>query len=177
LSFVLEWLSRRSRWGLMMRFKNASKRSRRAAVSLEFGLVIPLFVTIVSAIFVGGIRVYQTQQYAAMAKFLARKAIVHGQFADKLGPWGPATISGSFGDGTPVGALMANKFNNNQPMAIYYQLSWPDGGNSGLKGNRVTVTIASWNLASSATSTPSTSTGSGGGLLGYTASVTMDIAH
>jgi hypothetical protein len=159
-----------------MRFKLAPQKSRRAAVSLEFGLVIPLFVTIVSAIFVGGIRIYQTQQYAAMAKFLARKAIVHGQFADKIGPWGPETISGSFGDGTPVGSLMARKFNNDQPTAIYYQLSWPDGGNSGLRGDRVTVTIASWDLASSA-STPSTSTGGGGGLLGYTAGVTMAIAH
>ncbi len=160
-----------------MRFNMASKRSRHGAITLEFGLIIPLFVTIVSAIFVGGIRVYQTQQYAAMAKFLARKAIVHGQNADKLGPWGPSTISGSFGDGTPVGALMASKFNNNQPIAIYYKLTWPDGGNNGLQGDRVTVTIASWDLSSSAISTPSTSTGSGGGLLGYTAGVTMNIAH
>jgi len=155
----------------------ANKRRRQGAVSLEFGLVIPLFVGIVSFIVVGGIRVYQTQQYAAMAKFLARKAIVRGQAADKLGPWGPNPVSGSFGDGTSVGNLMASKFNNNMPISIYYRLTWPDGGNSGLSGHRVTVTIASWDIASSATSTASTPTSSGGGLLGYTASVTMNIAH
>lgn len=150
---------------------------RKGAVSLEFGLVIPLFVAIVSSVVVGGIRVYETQQYAAMTKFLARKAIVHGRSADKLGPWGPTTLYGSFGDGSTVGNLMASKYNNNLPRAIYYRLSWPDGGNSGLSGHRVTVTIASWDLASSATSTPSTSTGGGGGLLGYSASVTLSIAH
>ncbi|MFM8188047.1 MAG: TadE/TadG family type IV pilus assembly protein [Pirellula sp.] len=161
----------------MMSAESAGERSRRGAVSLEFGLVVPLFVAIVSAIFVGGIRVYQTQQYAAMAKFLVRKAIVHGQNAEKLGPWGPTTITGAVGDGTPVGSLMAFKFNNNQPMAVYYRLTWPDGGNNGLLGHRVSVTVASWNLSGGATSTPSTSTGSGGGLLGYTSSVTMSIAH
>lgn len=151
-------------------------RGRRSGVaSLEFALVFPLYAIVVVAVLVGGIRIYQTQQYAAMAKFLARKAIVHGEAADKLGPWGPQTISGYFGDGTAVGNLMASKFNNGQPLDVYYQLNWPDGGNSGLRGDRVEVIISSSSLAGAAAST--TTGGSGSGIFTVSTSVMMSIAH
>lgn len=161
-----------------MKPKFRRSRGRRSGVaSLEFALVFPLYAIVVVAVLVGGIRIYQTQQFAAMAKFLARKAIVHGEAADKLGPWGPQTISGYFGDGTAVGNLMASKFNNGQPLDVYYRLNWPDGGNSGLRGDRVEVIISSSSLAGLGASTSTPTGGSSSGIFTVSTSVMMSIAH
>lgn len=150
---------------------------RRGAVSLEFALVFPIYIVAVISTFMIGIRMYQTQRFSAMAKYLGRKAIVHGAAAEKLGPWGPTTITGSFGDGTAAGNLMALKYNNGNPINIYYKLSWPDGGNDGMQGHRVEVSISSASLAGTATATASTGDTSGTGSLAITSSVTVTIAH
>ncbi|MCE2798447.1 MAG: pilus assembly protein [Planctomycetaceae bacterium] len=147
---------------------------RWGAVSLEFALVFPVYIITVISVFTLGIRIYQTQRYAAMAKFLARKAIVHGSAAEKLGPWGPTTLTGSFGDGSVVGDLMASKYNAGHPMSIYYRLTWPDGGNSGISGNRVEVTISSSSLPDG---TLSASTGGTSLTTNISSTVTMAIAH
>jgi hypothetical protein len=142
-------------------------RNRSGAVSLEFALVMPIFILSITTTFLGGMWIYQTQQYAAIAKFLGRKAIVRGQMADKLGPWGPSTMTGSIGDGSEIGTLLANKYSNGQPMDIYYQLTWPDGGNNGLSGHRVEVLITSSN--------PSTL--NAGTTFELSARVVLDLAH
>jgi len=151
-------------------------RSRRGAIYLEFALVLPIYVLAIMSTVIGGVRIYHTQQYAAMAKFLGRKAIVHGDAADKLGPWGPTTIYGSFGDGSEVGNMLSVKYNNGQPANIYYRLTWPDGGNSGLRGDRVEVTIASSSL-SGGMNTSTNGTEPGSGVLSISSTVVMTIAH
>lgn len=143
---------------------------------MEFALVFPIYAFAIMATVVGGVQIYQTQQYAAMAKFLARKAIVHGDAADKLGPWGPTTIYGSFGDGTEVGNMLADKFNSSQPANIYYRLIWPDGGNSGLRGDRVEVSIASTSFSGGMSSSTAGS-GQGLGTFNVSSTVVMTIAH
>lgn len=151
-------------------------RSRRGAIYLEFALVVPLYVLAIMSTVVGGVRIYQTQQYAAMAKFLGRKAIVHGDAADKLGPWGPTTIYGSFGDGSEVGDMLSVKYNKGQPTNIYYRLTWPDGGNNGLRGDRVEVTIASSSL-SGGMNTSTNGPEQGLGMFSISSTVVMTIAH
>jgi len=141
--------------------------NRHGAISLEFAMVMPIFILTITTTFLGGMWIYQTQQYAAIAKFLGRKAIVRGKMADKLGPWGPSTMTGYIGDGSEVGTLLANKYSNGHPMDIFYQLTWPDGGNSGLSGHRVEVLITSSN--------PSTVTS--GNVFEISARVILDLAH
>lgn len=140
---------------------------RRGAISFEFAMVMPIFILTITTTFLGGMWIYQTQQYAAIAKFLGRKAIVRGKMADKLGPWGPSTMTGFIGDGSEIGTLLADKYSNGQPMDIFYQLTWPDGGNSGLSGHRVEVLITSSN--------PSASTA--GTIFELSARVVLDLAH
>jgi hypothetical protein len=40
--------------------------------------------------------------------------------------------------------LLANKFSDGQATDIYYRMRWPDGGNDASRGDRVEVTIASF---------------------------------
>jgi uncharacterized protein (UPF0333 family) len=154
-----------------------ARNPRRGAVSLEFALVFPIYILAVISAFTIGIRIYQTERFAAMAKYLARKAIVRGAAAEKLGPWGPATITGSFGDGSVVGNLMASKYSNGNPMSIYYRLTWPDGGNDGMRKDRVEVTISSASLSGGTTVSTSTQSGSSSILTNTSTTVTMTIAH
>jgi hypothetical protein len=121
--------------------------SRTGATTLEFALVIPLYLAIVSAVVIGGINIFRKHQFTSMAKYLARQAIVHGHLAHRLGSWGPEAIYGSLGDGSLIGTLLANKYSNGQPVDIYYRLRWPDEGNDGSRGDRVEVTIASFDLS------------------------------
>jgi hypothetical protein len=123
------------------------ERTRRGAMTLEFALVIPLYITIISTTVLGGIRIFQNHRLTAMAKYLARKAIVHGDSAEQLGTWGPLPVFGSIGDGSPIGNMMANKYTDGNPTNIYYRLSWPDNGNDGSRGDRVWVRIATYDLS------------------------------
>jgi len=121
--------------------------SRIGATTLEFALVIPLYLAIVSAVVIGGINIFRKHQFTSMAKYLARQAIVHGHSANRLGSWGPGAIYGSLGDGSLIGTLLADKYSNGQPAGIYYRLRWPDEGNDPSRGDRVEVTIASFDLS------------------------------
>ena len=142
-------------------------RTRTGAVSLEFAFVMPIFILIITSTFLGGMWIHQTQQYTAIAKFLGRKAIVRGAMAEKLGSWGPSTMVGTIGDGSEIGTLLADKYSNGKPLDIYYQLTWPDGGNNGVSGHRVEITISSYDP--SAVLSPST--------LDLSASVVLQLAH
>ena len=157
------------------------KPCRRGAVSMEFAIVLPLYALVIMSTITVGIRMVQIEQYAAMCKYLGRQAIVHGQDAERLGPWGPNSMAGSFGDSSTIGKLMAAKYNNGLPIDIYYRLNWPDGGNDGRSGNRVEVIIASAPIPASSDPLASTSVGSGSGisngLFNVTTRVMMRIVH
>ncbi len=133
----------------LLRKHHCKKRARHGVVSLEFVLVIPMYIVIVSAAVVGGIRIFQRQQVTEMAKYLARQAIVHGSAAEGVGAWGPQTIVGSFGDGSPIGTLMAEKYSHGDSTAVYFRLVWPDGGNDASRGDRVEVTVSTSELIES----------------------------
>ena len=160
---------------------NVKSSSRRGAVSLEFAVVLPIYALVIMSTITVGIRMFQIEQYAAMCKYLGRQAIVHGQDADRLGPWGPTSMAGSFGDGSAIGELMANKFNDGHPIDIYYRLNWPDGGNDGRGGDRVEVIIASAPIPASSDPLASTSVGTGSGtstgLFNVTTRALMRIVH
>lgn len=151
--------------------------TRKGATTLEFALVIPIYLTIISAVVMGGISIFQKHRLTLLAKYLARQAIVHGQFADRIGSWGPSSIQGSLGDGSLIGTLLANKFGDGQATDVYYRIRWPDGGNDATRGDRVEVTIASFDLSDGF----DIETGGSSGFKSYfskaSASVTFTIMH
>lgn len=155
--------------------------ARRGAISMEFGIVLPVYALVIMSTIAAGVRMLQIEQYAAMCKYLGRQAIVHGQDAERLGPWGPTSMAGSFGDGSAIGEIMANKYNNGRPIAIYYRLNWPDGGNDGRSGHRVEVIVSSAPIPASSDPSASTSVGSGtsdnSGLFIVTTRVMLTVAH
>ena len=155
--------------------------TRRGAISMEFGIVLPLYAMVIMSTIAAGVRMLQIEQYAAMCKYLGRQAIVHGQDAERLGPWGPTSMAGSFGDGSAIGEIMANKYNNGRPIAIYYRLNWPDGGNNSRSGHRVEVIVSSAPIPASSDPLASTSVGSGtsgnSGLFIVTTRVMLTVAH
>lgn len=155
--------------------------TKSGAVSIEFGIVLPLYAMVIMSTIAAGIRMLQIEQFTAMCKYLGRQAIVHGKEAERLGPWGPTSMSGSFGDGSAIGELMANKYNNGLPIAIYYRLNWPDSGNDGRNGHRVEVIVSSAPIPASADPLASTSVENGSsinsGLFHVTTRVMMAIAH
>ena len=151
--------------------------TRKGATTLEFALVIPIYLTIISAVVMGGIGIFQKHRLTLLAKYLARQAIVHGQSADRIGSWGPSSIQGSLGDGSLIGTLLANKFGDGQATDVYYRIRWPDGGNDATRGDRVEVTIASFDLSDGF----DIETGGSSGFKSYfskaSASVTFTIMH
>jgi hypothetical protein len=151
--------------------------TRHGATTLEFALVIPIYLTIISAVVMGGISIFQKHQLTLMAKYLARQAIVHGHSADRTGSWGPSSIQGSLGDGSLIGTLLANKFSDGQATNIYYRMRWPDGGNDASRGDRVEVTIASFELSDGLDIETGGSSGSESVFSKASASVTFTIMH
>lgn len=151
--------------------------TRNGATTLEFALVIPIYLTIISAVVMGGISIFQRHQLTLMAKYLARQAIVHGHSADRTGSWGPGSIQGSLGDGSLIGTLLANKFSDGQATDIYYRMRWPDGGNDASRGDRVEVTIASFELSDGLDIETGGLSGSESVFSKASASVTFTIMH
>jgi len=176
-----EWITNSSGITSSQKTSTAKTPCRRGAVSLEFAIVLPIYALVIMSTITIGIRMFQIEQYASMCKYLGRQAIVHGKDADRLGPWGPISMAGSFGDGSDIGELMANKFNDGDPIDIYYRLNWPDGGNDGRGGDRVEVIIASAPIPASsdplASSSAGTGSGNSSGLLSVTTRVLMRIVH
>ena len=151
--------------------------SRNGATTLEFALVIPIYLAITSAVVMGGISIFQKHQLTLMSKYLARQAIVHGQSADRTGSWGPSSIQGSLGDGSLIGTLLANKFSDGQATDIYYRMRWPDEGNDASRGDRVEVTIASFDLSDGFDVETGGSSGFKNRFSKASASVTFTIMH
>ena len=152
-------------------------RSRRGAATLEFAMVLPIYMTLISAAVLGGIRIFQNHQLTAMAKYLGRKAIVHGDSAEQLGAWGPQPVFGSLGDGSTIGVMLADKFTDGRSANIFYRLSWPDEGNDPTRGDRVQVKIATYDLSSELDSQTQDPQSNQPSFFHTSASVTLTIMH
>jgi hypothetical protein len=150
---------------------------RTGATTFEFAIVVPIYLAIISTVALGGISIFKRHQLTMMAKYLARQAIVHGQLADRKGSWGPGTIQGSLGDGSLIGTLLSNKFSNGQAMDIYYRMRWPDGGNAASRGDRVEVTVASFDLSAGFDMEEAAFSGFGSRFSKMSVSVTFSIMH
>ncbi len=59
---------------------------------VEMAIVLLLFLTLVFGMLDLGLGVYRFNELSQAAREVAREAVVHGEYADKLGPWGPETF-------------------------------------------------------------------------------------
>src|SRR5437016_597498 len=127
------------------------RRRRRGATAIEAALTLSLLVTLVLGMLDLGLWVARQQMLAHAARQVARQAVVHGKLADKLGTWGPTTIT--------TNAVAPNPVNPNDATSVIRQtasasladwnrsqvtvkVEWPDGGNDPRLEHRVRVTVS-----------------------------------
>lgn len=108
---------------------------------MEAAVIITVFLVLI----LGGIdlllAVYRNNTLSQAARYGARQAIVHGALATSpVTPWGPATYSGTAGDGSQYASAVG-------PMLVGFSLNdvnlmveWPDGSN--VVGSRVRVSLS-----------------------------------
>jgi hypothetical protein len=117
-------------------------RRRRAAATLEIIVCLLLFLTLVFGMLDLGMGVFRQHQATSAARFLARKASVHGAMADEMGKWGPGTLIGNAGDGSVVGNILATRMAGGGDLALVsYRVEWIDGSNDMLLDSRVRVVV------------------------------------
>jgi len=112
----------------------------RGATLVEFSLTLSLFLMIVMGVLDIGLAVFRYHQLTDAARYLSRKAAVHGsQASSTMGVWGPATLQGSNGPSTPVGLLLSQRMVGVSAGVVQYVMFWPDGGNVAYHDDRVGV--------------------------------------
>lgn len=108
----------------------------------EAAFALPIFLLVVFATLDLGIMIFRQHQITTAASALARRAVVHGSEASKLGVWGPGSLSGTAADDSAIGKLLAAQTTGARPDAIRYEISWPDGGNKAASDHRVRVVVS-----------------------------------
>ncbi len=73
------------------------RRSRRGVTALETALALLVLLPLVFGMLDLSFAVFRYHTLAESARQIARRAIVHGNRADRLGAWGPATDENSGG--------------------------------------------------------------------------------
>ena len=118
-------------------------------------ILIPLLVMTVGLLdFALGIFRYHILSEAA--RQLTRNAIVHGEFADRLGKWGPATYTDKADSSNTIATTVKPYLVGIDPAAVSISVAWPESTNQVEKAVRATLTtdfhplLTSW-FASSIT--------------------------
>ena len=107
--------------------------NRRGATLIETAITILIFLTLVLGMLDLGIAVFRHQMLSHAARQLARQAIVHGELADRLGEWGPATFSGAANDSNPItsdlsdGQSLADYLVGLDPASVTVLVEWLQG--------------------------------------------------
>lgn len=121
-------------------------RHRPAATTLEFAIILVLFLLLMLGMIDLGMALFQNQQLAAAARHGARQAIVHGKLTGQVRPtwnggaWGPATIDvlGSSTD-HPIVEAIRPFLVQIDPARTKILVEWPEGSNDLKTPVRVTV--------------------------------------
>ena len=121
------------------------KKHRRGAAVLEMSIILFMFLVTTMGMLDMGVGVFRYHLLSQAARFGARRAIVHGEMADRLGSWGtgPIDVAAST-SGVPI---VDGAEDGIQPMLVGCDLSqsrirveWLDGGNEFEDRVKVTVT-------------------------------------
>jgi hypothetical protein len=120
-----------------------ARPGRPGGVSLEYAVVVPLFVFFVTAMVVGGLGAFRANEVGWLAQEAARWAAVRGgQYAQDTGQ--PAATPGDVYQNVILAESTLL-----DPSALTYSVAWDDPGkmpsyldaNNNVHTNRVTVTI------------------------------------
>jgi Flp pilus assembly protein TadG len=104
-------------------------------------ILIPLMILTVGMLdFAVGI--YRHHILSEAARQLARHAIVHGQFADRLGQWGPSTYTGAADASNTIANTVRPYLVGIDPAAVSIIVQWPESTNEVEKSVRTTLTTA-----------------------------------
>ena len=101
-------------------------------------IVMVIFLTLVLGMLDMGVAVFRYHVLAEVARVGARHAIVHGEMADKLGPWGPTSYKGPLGGAHPIPQTLQSSLGTMDLSAVTLDAEWLDGNN--LLEDRVRVT-------------------------------------
>jgi Flp pilus assembly protein TadG len=113
---------------------------RRGATLVETAVVVTLFFILVFGILDFGLAVLRYHLVGQVARQCARRAIVHGNLADRLGTWGPGDYSGTGDDAHPISQSVQSSLIGLDSSDVQIQVQWIDGSNEVETRVRVTVT-------------------------------------
>lgn len=120
------------------------RRLRHGATAVELALVLLLFLTLVLGMLDLGIAVFRNHLLAEAARQGARQVIVHGKLADKLGSWGPGTLTLTGTDSHPLvsdpNTGIRRLLTGIDPSQVNITVEWL-GGNDPQAENRVRVRV------------------------------------
>jgi Flp pilus assembly protein TadG len=120
------------------RIRVAARRRGAAMIETAF-ILIPLCIMTLGMLDFA-IGVYRYHILSEAARQLARNAIVHGKMADKLGPWGPSTYTGSANAVGTINSVVKPFLVGIDPAAVTVKVEWPESSNDVEKSVRATLT-------------------------------------
>jgi hypothetical protein len=115
---------------------------------VETAITLSIVIVLVFGMLDLGLWVFRYHILAQASRQMARQAIVHGALADRLGAWGPDTVTGTMatGEGTDPASQMrqagASWLIGLRPEDVNFTMEWIDGGNDPQDGHRVRVTLS-----------------------------------
>jgi len=122
------------------RYRWPQGQCRRGATAVEMGFVLIVFLTLVLGMLDLGMAVFRYHVLAEVARVGARQAIVHGEMASELGPWGPASYEGPAAGSHTVSETLQSSLPGLDLSGITLKAEWLDGNN--LLEDRVRVTAS-----------------------------------
>jgi Flp pilus assembly protein TadG len=109
------------------------RNRRRGAAMVETALTILLVLMLIFGVLDLGLAVFRHQMLSFTARRAVRQAIVHGEYADKLGKWGPETVGGTDVPVNeldhPIRDLLIASLTGLDPAEVHVQIEWPAGNN------------------------------------------------
>jgi hypothetical protein len=117
-----------------------STRAHRGASLLEMALTLMILMSLVLGMLDLGLAVHRAHVLSFAARVGVREAIVHGEYADRLGPWGPQPVSENVGGGThELAGTLAPFLVGIDPNEVTMDVEWPDADNRVEARVRVTL--------------------------------------
>lgn len=119
------------------------RSNRRGATTVEMAIILMTFLVLVFGMLDLALGVLRYNTLAQAARQVAREAIVHGSLADRLGPWGSGSYSGSAADSHPIAQFIQeySSLNVFDLSEVTVQVEWPDGANEFQQRVHVTVSM------------------------------------
>jgi Flp pilus assembly protein TadG len=117
-------------------------RRRGGATLVETAVALALLLTVLLSTVDLGYGIFRHHILAQATRQMARRATVRGSLADRLGSWGPETVSILASDDLDMARQIAPSLVGWELADVTIQVDWIDGGNDAEKGHRVRVRLS-----------------------------------